>query len=130
MHEVLVGGIMDLEEAIRFVAGRMARRAEEMQDYPTVRLLEAIMSELGCKSYEELIRRLLDNPKEIYGYALSRVKEELTNSFLGMLFFDVFSRFGVGDLAPAYIEALREGDRENLRKIFLKVAEAVKRRRR
>lgn len=118
---------MDLEEAIRIVAGRMSRRAVKMRDYPTVRLTENVMKELGCKSYEELLKWVLDNPRETYDYALSRIKN-LTDSLLGMFLFDVFSRFGVGDLAPAYIEALRRNDREGVREIFLKLAEAVKRK--
>lgn len=116
-----------MDEAIRVVARRMSRRERELRDsVPTVGLVDRIMSEVGCESHEDFLTRLLENPKEFYELALLRLKDFVADSFLSLLFIDVFSRFGLGELGLVFLEAMKAGDKIKVKEIFLKVAEAIK----
>ncbi|MEM1512890.1 MAG: hypothetical protein QXN15_10085 [Candidatus Jordarchaeales archaeon] len=118
---------VDLEEAIRVVARRMSKRGSELRgNVPTIGLVDRIMSEVGCEDHEDFLGRLLENPKEFYELALLRLKSSVADSFLSLLFTDVFSRFGLGELGPVFLEAMKTGDKIKVKEIFLKVAEAVK----
>ncbi|MEM4447308.1 MAG: hypothetical protein QW461_08455 [Candidatus Jordarchaeales archaeon] len=118
---------MDLDKAIVVVARRMNKRAEELRGRtPIVEVIDHVMSETKCKNYEEFFRILLENPRVLYDLASLRVKNAIVDSFLSMLFTEIFSRFGLGELGPLLLEAIKAGDKAEVKKIFLKVAEAVK----
>ncbi|MEM1659395.1 MAG: hypothetical protein QXX87_05915 [Candidatus Jordarchaeales archaeon] len=92
---------MDLDEAIVVVARRMNKRAEELRGRtPIVEVIDHVMSETKCKNYEEFFRILLENPRVLYDLASLRVKNAIVDSFLSMLFTEIFSRFGLGELGP------------------------------
>lgn len=117
---------LDLDEAVRIIAGRMSRRAREIKkDVPIIMMVEQAMAELGCKNYEELLKKLLESPREVYDFALTKL-EKISDSFLSMLFTNVFSRFNLENSGAVFLEALRTGDKAIIEEIFMKVAEAIK----
>ncbi len=120
---------MDLDEAVRVISERVEARIRETlkEDVPVSKLMEKIRKELNVKNYREFLLFLLENPRRVYD-ALSSLMGEAADSFLAMLFSNVFSRYGVEERGVTLLEAIREGDKETLKRIFLEVAEVVKRK--
>jgi len=104
----------------------MSRRAKDLKGLPHIELIELIMNETECKDYEDFLRRFFDNPKEFYEFALSRLSKPVADSFLGLLYIGIFSRFGLGDLGMTFFNAVKAGDKAKMKEIFMKLAEVIK----
>ena len=116
---------MDFDSAVKIVAERMSRRAKDLKGLPHVELVELIMNEVGCKDYEDFLRRFLDDPKEFYDLALSRLNKPVAESLLGLLYVNIFSRFGLGELGVAFFDAVKAGDKAKMKEVFMKLAEVI-----